>query len=83
MKKKFVTHALLKIRKGDDISPNKQDIGAYPGFMASVFPKVDQSKPYYVTALAKLPTKSVIYALMEKAETAAVPKNKTFYSVCW
>ena len=34
MKKKFVTHPLLRIRKEDDISPNEQDIGAFTGFMA-------------------------------------------------
>ena len=42
MKKKFVTHALLRIKKGDDILPNEQDIGVFTGFMASVFPKEDQ-----------------------------------------
>ena len=75
MKKKLVPHALLKIRKGDDISPNEQDIGALPGFKASVFPKEDQSKPYYFITLAKLPTKPATYKLLEKAETAAVSKK--------
>ena len=75
MKKKFVPHALLKIRKGDDISPNKQDIRALPGFKASVFPKEDQSKPYYFITLVKLPTKPAIYKLMEKGKTAAVSKK--------
>ena len=81
MKKKFVTHALLKIRKGDDISPNEQDIAAVTGFMASVFPKEDQSKLYYFTALPKPPTKPVIHTLMEKAKTAAVSKNMLLFSL--
>ena len=71
----FVTHALLRIRKGDDISPNEQNIGAFTGFVASVFPKEDQSKLYYFTTLPKPPTKPIIYTLMEKAETAAVSKS--------
>ena len=78
MKKMFVTHALLRIRKGDDISPNEKDIGAFTGFMVSVFPKEDQSKPYYFTTLPKPPTKSVIYTVMEKTETTAVSKNVPF-----
>ena len=78
IKKKFVTYALLRIRKGDDISPIEQDIGAFTGFMASVFPKEDQSKPCYFTTLPKPPTKLVIYTIMEKAETAAVSKNMSF-----
>ena len=68
-------HALLKIRKGDDISPNEQDIGALPGFKASVFPKEDQSKPFHFITLVKLPTKPAIYKLMEKGKTAAVSKK--------
>ena len=79
-----MTHALLWIRKADDISPNEQDIGAFTGFMTSIFLKEDQSTLYYFTALPK-PTKPVIYTLMEKAETAAILKNMpdAFYSVCW
>ena len=64
MKKKLVTHALLRSRKGDDISPNEQ---GFTGFMASVFPKEDQLKPYYQHNKTQ-PTKTVI----EKAKTAAV-----------
>ena len=37
-----MTYALLRIRKGDDILPIKQDIGAFTEFMESVFPKEDQ-----------------------------------------
>ena len=46
MKKKVVTHALLRIRKGDDISPIEQDIGAFTGFMASIFfpKKINQNR---------------------------------------
>ena len=78
MKKMFVTDALLRIRKGDDISQNEKDIGAFTGFMVSVFPKEDQAKPYYFTTLPKPPTKSVLYTVMEKAETTAASQNMPF-----
>ena len=73
-----MTHALFSIRKGDDISPNEQDIGTFTGFMASVLPKEGQSKPYYSTTLPKPPTKPVIHRLMEKTETASVSKTMPF-----
>ena len=76
--KKNVTQALFSIRKGDDISPNEQDIGTFTGFMASVLPKEGQSKPYYSTTLPKPPTKPVIYTLMQKTETASVFKTMPF-----
>ena len=73
-----MTYVLLRIRKGDYIPSNEQDIGAFTEFMASVFPKEDQLKPYYFTTLPKPPTKPVIYTLMEKVETATVSKNMPF-----
>ena len=75
MKKKVCAPCFTEDQKRDDISPNEQDIGALPGFKASVFPKEDQSKPFYFITLVKLPTKPAIYKLMEKAETAAVSKK--------
>ena len=77
-----MTHALLRIRKGNDVSVNEQNIGAFTGFMASVFPKEDQSKPYYFIALSKPSTKPVIYTLIEKTETPvpAVSENMFFIS---
>ena len=46
--------------------------------MALVFPKEVQLKPYHFTTLPKLPTKRVIYTLMQKAETTVVSKNMPF-----
>ena len=46
--------------------------------MALVFPKEVQLKPYHFTTLPKLPTKPVIYTLMQKAETTVVSKNMPF-----
>ena len=78
-----MTQALLKIRKGDDISRNEKDIGAFTVFVVSVLPKKDQSKPYYFKTLPIPPTKPIIYTLMKKVETAAISKNYTCYSDCW
>ena len=50
----------MRIRKRDDISPNEQDIGGFTGFMTSVFPKENQSKPHYFKTLPRPPTKPVI-----------------------
>ena len=73
-----MTRALLRIRKGDDISPNEQDIGAFTGFMTLVFPKENESKPYCFRTLPKQPTRPIIYTLMKKAETVAESKNMRF-----
>ena len=78
MKKSCVTHALLRIGKRDEISPNEQNIGAFTGFMARILTKEDQLQPYHFTTLSKSQAKSIIYALMEKAEAAAVSKSKPF-----
>ena len=73
-----MTHALLRTRKKDGISPNEQDIGAFTKSMILAFLKERQSKPYYLTTLLKLPTKSVVFTLMKKAETAVVFKYIPF-----
>ena len=78
---KFVTHALLKIRKENDVSLNEQNIGAFTGFMASVFPKEDQSKPYYFITLPKPSTKPVIYTLIEKTETPAPAVSENMFFI--
>ena len=52
----------MRIRKGDNISPNEQDIGAFTGFKT----------------LPRPPTKLVICTLMEKAKTADESKNMPF-----
>ena len=77
----FVTHALLRIRKGNDVSLNEQNIGAFTGFMVSVFPKEDQSKPYYFITLPKPSTKPVIYTLIENTETPAPAVSKNIFFI--
>ena len=78
---KFVTHALLKIRKENDVSLNEQNIGAFTGFMASVFPKEDQSKRYYFITLPKPSTKPVINTLIEKTETPAPAVSENMFFI--
>ena len=69
MKKMMVTHALVRLKTaGNDIVPEEQRVGAFIGFMLSVSPRQDQSKPYYFATLPKPPSKAVVYSLMEKAE---------------
>ena len=77
----FVTHALLRIRKVNDISLNEQNIGAFTGFMASVFTKEDQSKPYYFITLPKPSIKPVIYTLIENTETPAPAVSKNIFFI--
>ena len=66
----------MRIRKRDDISPNEQDIGGFTGFMTSVFPKENQSKPHYFKTLPRPPTKTS--NIMEKAKTTDESKNIPF-----
>ena len=82
MKKKFVTQVFLRIRKGDDILPNEQDIGEFTVFMALVFPKEYKSKPYDFTALPKLPTKPTTY-INGKGRNCCSIQKYVFYLVCW
>ena len=53
-------------------------IGAFTGFMASISPKENRSKPYYHVSLPKPPSKAVVYTLMGKAAAAASLKNMPF-----
>ena len=80
-KKTFGTNALLTIRQADDILPNEQDIGAFTGFIASAFPKGDQSKPYYFTTLSKPQKNSNIY-INGKVRNCYSIQKYSFYSVC-
>ena len=64
----MVAHALVRLKTaGNDIVLEEQRVGAFTGFMSSVSPRQDQSKPYYFATLPKPPSKAVIYSLMEKA----------------
>ena len=65
-----MTHALLRIKKEDDISPHEQDVGA---FIAPVFLKEDNCNHITLSR-----TKPVICTLIENAETAEISKNLSF-----
>ena len=62
----------------DQISSEKQQIGAFTGFMASISPITDKSKTYFFLTLPKPPKKPVVYTLMEKAVAAAELKQMPF-----
>ena len=77
IKKMLVTHTLARLTN-EDLLPDEQEIGAFTGFMSSLSPSQDKSKPYYFATLPKPPTKPVVYTLMEKAEAAARLKEMPF-----
>ena len=79
-KKMFGSNALLTIRQADDILPNEQDIGAFTRFIASAYPKGDQSKPYYFTTLLK-PQKNSNTYINGKVRNCCSIQKYSFYSV--
>ena len=82
IKKMMVTHALVRLKTaGNDIVPEEQRVGAFTGFMSSVSPRQDQSKPYHFATLPKPPSKAVGYSLMEKAEAAAPFKGNAIHTI--
>ena len=75
MREMMVAHALVRLKTaGNDIVPEEQRVGAFTGFMSSVSPRQDQSKPYYFATLPK----AVVYSLMEETQAAAHGKGMTF-----
>ena len=63
------------------LNPEDQDIASFTGFMNSIMPADDKSKPYYFLSLPKAPSKAVVYTCLEKAAAAAEKKNMLFIQV--
>ena len=76
---KMIAHAIARLSNdGCDVLPNEQCIGAFSGFMASISPAEERSKPYFYTTLPRPPSKKVVYTLMLKAVDVAEKKKMPF-----
>ena len=87
IRSKLFAHTLARINEDEEVETNEtQDstlhsLGAFTGFMSSIMPRDDKSKPYYFLSLPKPPSKAVVFTILEKAVLAAEEKNMPFIQV--